>query len=91
VTVVPTAAKHYEHSLLENGEVISAPVLVNGTIYHVSRSDETFVYATGPKFKLLAQNRFVSDKGAFSATPAISDGQLFIRSSNYLYCVTAWP
>ena len=25
--------------------------------------------------------------GDFSATPAISEGQLFIRSSKYLYCV----
>jgi outer membrane protein assembly factor BamB len=69
------------------GQDYSSPVLANGKIYFVSRSSETFVYATGPEFKLLGQNRFASDGGDFSSTPAVSDGQLFIRSSKYLYCV----
>jgi hypothetical protein len=65
----------------------SSPVLVNGKICFVSRSGEAFVYRTGPEFKLLGQNRFAADGGDFSSTPAVSDGQLFIRSSKYLYCV----
>ena len=69
------------------GQDYSSPVLANGKIYFLSRSGEAFVYATGPEFKLLGQNRFASDGGDFSSTPAISDGQLFIRSSKYLYCV----
>ncbi len=69
------------------GQDYSSPVLANGKIYFVSRSGEVFVYATGAEFKLLGQNRFASDNGDFSSTPAISEGQLFIRSSKYLYCV----
>ncbi len=69
------------------GQDYSSPVLANGRIYFVSRSGEAFVYATGPEFKLLGQNRFASDGGDFSSTPAVSDGQLLIRSSKYLYCV----
>jgi outer membrane protein assembly factor BamB len=69
------------------GQDYSSPVLANGKIYFISRRGETYVYATGPEFKLLGQNRFASDHGDFSSTPAISDGQLFIRSSKYLYCV----
>jgi outer membrane protein assembly factor BamB len=65
----------------------SSPVLANGNIYFVSRSGEAYVYAAGPEFKLLAQNRFAGDGGDFSSAPAVSDGQLFIRSSKYLYCV----
>jgi hypothetical protein len=65
----------------------SSPVLVDGKIYFLSRAGDAFVYATGPEFKLLSQNRFAADGGDFSSTPAISDGQLFIRSSKYLYCV----
>ena len=65
----------------------SSPVLANGNIYFVSRSGEAYVYAEGPEFKLLAQNRFAGDGGDFSSTPAAGDGQLFIRSSKYLYCV----
>jgi outer membrane protein assembly factor BamB len=68
------------------GQDYSSPVLVNGKIYFLSRSGEAFVYATGAEFKLLGQNRF-ADGGDFSSTPAISEGQLFIRSSKDLYCV----
>jgi outer membrane protein assembly factor BamB len=68
------------------GQDYSSPVLANGNIYFTSRGGEVYVYAAGPEFKLLGQNHF-SDGGDFSATPAISDGQIFIRSSKYLYCV----
>ncbi len=70
------------------GQDYSSPVLVNGKIYFLSRSGEALVYSAGPEFKLLGQNRFASDGGDFSSTPAVGDGQLFIRSSRYLYCVT---
>jgi hypothetical protein len=69
------------------GQDYSSPVLVNRNIYYLSRSGEAFVYAAGPEFKLLGRNRFASDGGDFSSSPAISEGQLFIRSSKYLYCV----
>lgn len=69
------------------GQDYSSPVMANGKVYYLARSGEAFVYAVGPGFKLLAQNRFASDDGDFSSTPAISDGQLFIRSSKCLYCV----
>ncbi len=69
------------------GQDYSSPVLAGGNIYFLSRSGEAFVYATGPEFKLLAQNRFAPDGGDFSATPAVDGGELFIRSSKCLYCV----
>jgi hypothetical protein len=47
-----------------------------------------FVVALGREFKLLATNHFASDSGSYSATPAVSDGELFIRSSGNLYCVS---
>ena len=42
-----------------------------------------------PSFKLLAQNRFGGDDTDFNATPAVSDGELFLRSNHNLYCVSA--
>ncbi len=64
----------------------SSPVMADGKIFYLSRSGTAYVYAAGPEFKPLSQNQFASG-GDFSATPAISDGQIFIRSSKYLYCV----
>ena len=37
----------------------------------------------------LARNRFATDDGDFSATPAVSNGELFIRSTKRLCCVAA--
>lgn len=69
------------------GQDYASPVVADGKLYFVSRSGLTHVVALGPTFELLAQNRFASDTGDFSATPAISDGEIFIRSSKYVYCV----
>ena len=69
------------------GQDYSSPVLADGKIYFMTRSGDGFVYAAGAEFKLLAQNHFAAGSGDFSATPAVSDGQLFIRSSKFLYCV----
>jgi hypothetical protein len=69
------------------GQEYSSPVLGDGKIYYMTRAGEGFVYAAGPEFKLLGQNHFAAGSGDFSSTPAISDGQLFIRSTKFLYCV----
>ena len=68
------------------GQDYSSPVVADGKLYFTSRSGEIFVLALGPEFKQLGRNRFESDGGDFSATPAVSKGELFIRSSKNLYC-----
>lgn len=70
-----------------SGQDYSSPVLADGKIFYVARSGEAFVFGPGPEFKPLGQNRFAPDGGDFSSTPAVSDGELFIRSSKHLYCV----
>jgi len=49
----------------------------------------TFVLAAKPQFEQRAHNQFQSDDSDFNATPAISDGRLFLRSNRFLYCVTS--
>lgn len=65
----------------------ASPVLCDGKLYVVSRWDGTFVLSAEPELKVLAQNRFTADESDFSGTPAISDGELFLRSGKFLYCV----
>ena len=67
----------------------ASPILADGKIYFTSRSGDMFVLRASDKFEQLAKNRVTSDSEDFSATPAVSDGQLFIRSSKHLYCVAA--
>jgi outer membrane protein assembly factor BamB len=69
------------------GNDYASPVAAGGYLYQVTRRGETLVVKLGPTFTLVARNRIASDDADFSATPAISDGQLFIRSSRNLYCI----
>ncbi|MGI8979922.1 MAG: hypothetical protein ACR2FY_11915 [Pirellulaceae bacterium] len=43
--------------------------------------------AAKPRYELLAHNVLQSDSSVFNATPAITRGQLLLRSDKYLYCV----
>ncbi len=43
--------------------------------------------AADPKFKQIAVNQFASDTSDFNGSLAISDGQVFLRSNKFLYCV----
>jgi hypothetical protein len=77
----------YTHRLGEGGRFYASPILAGDKLYAVSREQGVFVLAAGPEFRLLAHNRFSSDNGVFNATPAVSRGQLFLRSDRYVYCL----
>jgi len=62
-------------------------VLAGDKLICVSRKSGTCVLAAKPEFEQLAHNEFESDESDFNASPAISDGQLFLRSNRYLYCI----
>lgn len=65
----------------------ASPVAANGHLYHVSRRGEVLVIKLGPKFELISRNQIEGDTSDHSATPAISNGQLFLRSAKVLYCI----
>lgn len=70
------------------GQSYSSPVVADGKMYYVNRSGEASVIELGTEYKHLATNKFENDSSDFHATPAISDGQLFLRSNRYLYCIS---
>ena len=55
-------------------------------LYQLTRSGDMIVVQLGDEYKELARNKF-DGGGEFSATPAISQGDLFVRSTMHLYCV----
>ncbi len=71
------------------GTDYGSPVIADGKLYFVARNGETYVLEAGKEFKQLAVNRVTSETEDFSATPAISNGEIFIRSNKHLYCVSA--
>ena len=69
------------------GQDYSSPIVVDGNIYTINRAGLAYVFKTGPKLEVLAENKFASDPGKFNGTPAVSNGQLYLRSDKYLYCI----
>ncbi len=62
----------------------ASPVLADGKIYVTNEDGVTSVFRDGPEFELLAENDF--DDYCLSS-PAISDGQIFIRTTGHLYAI----
>ena len=73
---------------LQSGRpVYSSPVLIGGKVYVVTRRSGTIVYSPGDEFKTIAQNVIAGDETDFNASPAVSDGKLYLRSDKAMYCI----
>ena len=69
------------------GNIWSSALLADGKLYFVSQHAGTYVVAAKPKFEQLAHNVFADDDSRANATPAVSNGQLFLRTDRNLYCI----
>lgn len=65
----------------------ASPIVIGDKIVAVSRKLGTFIYPAKPQFEKPAINVIAGDDTDFNATPAVSDGCLFLRSNKALYCV----
>jgi outer membrane protein assembly factor BamB len=83
-----TGAEIYGQQRIKPGSYSSSPVLADGKIYVTSEDGLTTVVQAGPKFEVLAENPL---NDYVLSSPAISDGQIFIRTSGYLYCLGKKP
>lgn len=62
----------------------SSPVLADGKIYITNEDGLTTVLKAGDKFEVVAESDL---KDYCLSSPAISDGQIFIRTTQFLYCI----
>ena len=69
-------------------DIYASVVLISDKLYAVSRFTGTYVLEATPELKQIAHNT-LADESDFSASPAVSDGQLILRSDKYLYCIQA--
>ena len=80
-----TGAAHYQAQRLDAvPNVFSSPVGAAGRIYVTGREGSTVVLRHGPKLEILATNHL--DDG-FDASPALVDGELYLRGYKFLYCI----
>lgn len=71
---------------IKPGTYSASPVLADGKLYAISEDGLITVLKAGPKFEVLAENDM---KEYTLSSPAISDGQIFIRTEGALYCIGA--
>ena len=68
----------------EGGTFTASPVAANGKLYITSEEGDVHVVAAAAEYRSVAVNAM---HGVCLATPAISDGMLFIRTSKYVYAM----
>jgi outer membrane protein assembly factor BamB len=80
-----TGTPHYQLQRLEAiPEVFASPVGAAGRVYIAGRNGKTMVLKHGTTYQVLAVNAL--DDG-FDASPALVDGELYLRGYSYLYCL----
>lgn len=67
-------------------KVYASLVVADGKLVGVTRQDGAIVLAASPRFEELSRNQ-LGDPSVFNATPALSNGQLLLRSDRFLYCI----
>ena len=74
----------YGPQRIKPGTYSASPVLAGGHIYITSEDGITTVFKAGPKFEQVAENAL--NEFVLSSV-AVSDGQIFLRSSAHLYAI----
>lgn len=65
-------------------DVTASPILIGDRIHATAENGKVYVFDAEPRFHLVG----VSSLGEnVSATPAVSDGRLFIRGEQHLFCI----
>lgn len=67
-------------------KIYASPILAGDHLYFTTRNRGVFVIEAKPAFKLLAHNAPL-DASPFNGSPAVSDGQIFLRSDQAVYCL----
>jgi outer membrane protein assembly factor BamB len=62
----------------------ASPVSAGGYLYFLDDDGTTFVLRGGPKFEIISKNPLGEE---CHASPAVSNGQMFIRTVAHLYCL----
>ena len=68
-----------------SGASWSSMVLAEGRLYAVDKQGATVVLRASPKFEVLAKNALGETT---MASPAVSEGEVFVRTHENLYCIS---
>ena len=79
-----TGQEVYGGKRIKSAIYSSSPLLADGKLYVTNEDGLVTVVQAGPEFKVLSENDM---KDYTLSSPAVSDGQLFLRTAGYLYCI----
>jgi len=79
-----TGAEFYGQQRLKPGTYSGSLVLADDKLYITNEEGLTTVIKAGPKFEIVAENPL---NDYCLSSPAISEGQIFIRTATSLYCI----
>jgi hypothetical protein len=84
---IATGEVKWEEPRTSEGAHWGSVILADGRLYVTGRNGITRVFVPNPeKLETLAEN----DLGeATNSTPAISDGEIFLRTFGHVYCIAA--
>jgi len=83
-----TGEKSFSERLEKLENVYASPVGAAGRVYVVDRGGAVAVLEAGRELRVLAVNKL--DDG-FDASPALADGDLYLRGKRYLYRIAEGP
>ena len=83
---VKTGAVVWGPSRLKAGTYSASPILAEGRVYVTNEDGLTSVFAAAPAFQVLAEN---SLNDYTLSSPAVSEGQIFIRTAKHLFAIGA--
>lgn len=79
-----TGTEIWGNQRVRPGTYSASPVIADGKVYVTSEDGVTTVFEAGPEFKVVAEN----DLADYTlSSPAMSDGQIFLRTTKHLYCI----
>ena len=79
-----TGERKYKEVIKGGGAFTASPIVADDKIYCTSEENGVFVVKAGPEFEVIASNPV---NEICMATPAISDGLIFVRGQHHLFCI----
>lgn len=81
-----TGEAHYQQQRLPKPYTFkSSLVAAEGKLYMATEDGDVVIVKMGPKYEVIATNTIADE--FFIATPAIADGEIYLRGKSTLYCI----
>ena len=81
-----TGKQVWQERLPGTGEISASPTYAAGKIYFVTEDGRTTVIDASREYKIVAENE-IGER--CQASPAFSNGQIFLRTDKHLFCIGA--